>query len=383
MASRPAETFIANDLVPQKIRVVETNPWSDPRWEAFVNQHPNGSIYHHPAWLSALHREYGQEGVFLICEDADKQILAILPLLYTKGLPFGFGKRLTGRRLSSLPRTPVAGPLSTDTRATVALVEAAVQLSRQRGVQLQIKRQGPDLNGLVEGLVCTPWRESYLLHLTPSPDGTFRISNSHSRSVVKWAINKATKLGVHARAAETESELAEWYKLYLETMRSNVVPPRPYRFFKALWDLLKPRGVFTLLLAEQEQAGQKRIIAGSIFLSFRQTVSYAFNGVRMKDLPLRPNDVIQWHAINDACKKGFRFFDFGEVPQGNVELAKFKSKWGAEPVRLHRYYHPISSVREQRPDEPWLGPELLTNLLWQKLPLSAICWLGDRIYSYL
>src|SRR5271157_4201775 len=252
------------------LRVIETHPRTDPRWESFVAAHPNGSIYHHPAWIEALEREYGQQGVYFVCEDAGGRVLAILPTLYTRGLPFNLGGALTGRRLSSLPRTPVAGPLSVDSRATVAVLQAAVQrVSQNPGVRLQIKTQGPELDGYVDGVVCTPWRLSYVLGLTDGLGEPVRIGrSSHSRASIKWAINKATKLGVRVHAAETVAELREWYTLYLGAMRRNFVPPRPYRFFAALWDLMRPREMMHLLLAEQNTDGRKKILAGSIFLTF-------------------------------------------------------------------------------------------------------------------
>jgi len=352
-----------------------------------VVEHPNGSIYHHPAWLGALEREYGQKGVYFVCEDATGQVLAILPMVYTRGLPFNLGRRLRpliGRRFSSLPRTPVAGPLSRDSQATVAVLQEAVQqVSRNPGVQLQIKTQGRELDGLVDGIVCTPWRLSYLLHLPVSSEGPFRISNRDSRASVKRAINKATRLGVYTRPAETEAELSAWYGLYLETMQYHAVPPRPYRFFVALWELLKPRGMMQLLLAERQTVRSQRIIAGSIFLRFGRTVSYAFGGSRRGDLSLRPNDVIQWQAINEACRSGFRFFDFGEVPEGHDDLARFKSKWGSEPLRLYRYYYPACTDLENGSVEFGGYLELLKKTVWRRLPLTATAWLGDRLYKYL
>ena len=366
----------------QDLRVVETNPQSDSRWESFVAQHPNGSIYHHPAWLEILEREYGQKGVYLICEDASHNILAVLPLLRTRGLPFSLGRPLTGRRLSSLPRTPIAGPLSIDSRASAALLLNAIeQVSADSGLLLQIKAQGTDLDGIIPGITSVPWRLSYVLALPKT--GSFRINNSHSRASVKWAINKAKRLGVTVRPAEKEADLRAWYKIYLETMRHNAVLARPYRFFLALWELLRPRGMMQLLVAEHDSMGRQRMIAGSIFLMFGQTVSYAFNGSRLEDLSLRPNDVIQWQAINEACAAGYRFLDFGEVPEGNSDLAKFKSKWGSEPVRLYRYYYPAVKELDYGSTESHGYKESLRNAIWRRLPLATVSWLGDRIYRYL
>jgi lipid II:glycine glycyltransferase (peptidoglycan interpeptide bridge formation enzyme) len=99
---------------------------------------------------------------------------------------------------------------------------------------------------------------------------------------------------------------------------------------------------------------------------------------------LRPNDVIQWQAINDACKNGYKIFDFGEVPEKNEDLARFKSKWGAEGVRLYRYYYPIGSDSEDSSAEYRDYSRVrLADVVWRRLPLWATSWLGDQIYARL
>jgi hypothetical protein len=368
----------------QSLKVTETDPLTDPRWEAFVLEHPNGSIYHHPGWLGALESEYHQETVYLICENAEGQVLSILPMAQTRGLPFGVGGPLGGRRLSSLPRTPIGGPLSNDPSATSALLQETVQrVISNPGVQLQLKTQERELDGLIDGVVSTPWRMSYILELPPNSAAPFRISDSNNRSAVKRAINKAEKQGVQVRPAETEAELKAWYWLYLDSMRRNVVPPRPYRFFAALWQLLRPKGMMELLIAEHHVMGRRRIIAGSVFLSFRDTVSYAFGGSGFGDISLRPNDVIMWQAINDACRRGFHRFDFGEVPEGDDDLARFKKKWGAEPVRMYRYYYPARPEVEASSHESGGNVLSLGKAVWRRMPLRATAWIGDLLYSRL
>src|SRR5208282_1376754 len=94
------------------LRVFQLDFRCDSRWEDFVSSHPDGLIYHHPDWLIALEEEYEQKCISLACEDKHGELRAVLPLFYTTGLPFGFGRNATGARLSSLPRTPVAGPLA-------------------------------------------------------------------------------------------------------------------------------------------------------------------------------------------------------------------------------------------------------------------------------
>src|SRR5207247_3297230 len=121
------------------------------------------------------------------------------------------------------------------------------------------------------------------------------------------------------RVGQTEADLRAWYSLYLDTLRYLVVPPRPYRFFQDLWEILRPSGFMRLLLAEQSGT-DRRLLAGSVFLMLGHTVSYAFTGWRRADHSLRANDLIHWEAIQDARRQGFRSYDFGEVPGGQEGL---------------------------------------------------------------
>ena len=315
-------------------------------------------------------------------------MLAVMPMLYTRGLPFNLGGSTTGRRLSSLPRTPLAGPLSSDRDATVAILREAVAKARQESrTQIQIKALGAEFDGMVEGLVSSPWRLSYVLTLPEaSPDASkppFRIADGQERAKVKWAINKAAKLGIVVRPAESKKDLRAWHRIYLETMRRNVVPPRSYRFFSALWDALQPSGMLELLLAELPEGQEKKVIAGSIFLKQGSTVSYVFNGMDRKHSSLRANDAIQWNAINAACQSGFRFFDFGEVPEGHTELARFKSKWGAVPTRMYRYWLASGQAESETFDESTGRVQSMVNRVWGRLPLDVTERLGDWLYSYL
>lgn len=365
-----------------KLQVAETDPQRDFRWMKFVSAHPEATVYHHPAWLKVLGGEYGQKPAHLACQSKGGDVLAVLPMLVTRGLPFGLGGGLASRRYSSLPRTPLAGPLSIDPEATTAILRHAIAISQTRH-QLQIKPYSADIDCSVDGLVATPWRFTYILELPKRGEGEFRIPDASERAKIKWALKKAKKSGIVVRPAETQRELREWYLTYLETMRRNVIPARSFRFFDRLWTELRPVNMIRILLAECETDRNKKIIAGSVFLMFGNTVSYAFSGMLRSFSGLRANDAIQWMAINSACQEGFQQFDFGEVPDGNIALAQFKTKWGAKPVRLVRYgTEPLLSMQDE---EKTSKEALMVGLkaLWRRLPLTVTAYLGDRIYSYM
>jgi lipid II:glycine glycyltransferase (peptidoglycan interpeptide bridge formation enzyme) len=221
----------------------------------------------------------------------------------------------------------------------------------------------------------------YVLDLPELPD-ELRFGNRVTRHRIKGAVNRALKLGVQVRRAETEKDLKEWFDLYLETMRWHGSVPRPYRFFKSLWNQLHPRNEMRILLAELHHGPKRTLLSGYMFLMCGKTIHCFLNGRRRDQLGFHPNDILQWQAIQDACREGFRRYDFGEVEEGQQGLIGFKVKWGAKPIRSYRYYYPASkSLPDLESSDGLL--QSVTGRLWRHVPLRVTSALGDWIYSYL
>jgi hypothetical protein len=368
-----------------ELRVVKINPATDTRLLHFLRAHPQATVYHHPLWLQVLQREYPEPQVVLACEDEESgQLHGFLPLAYTRGLPSWFSGQNTSSRLSSLPRTPLGGPLSIDDTSAELLLKAALELTEQQSdLHLELKTQAVDQNALAQGLMEVTWRPSYVLHFPENP-ADFRLGNTaRRRHRIKGAVKKARQAGLQVRPAEDEEELRPWYQLYLDTMRRRAVPPRPYRLFAAMWEILRPQGLMQLLLAEKDSASGKQIVAGSVLLKFGSTVSYSFTGCVQRDFAMHPHDLIQSYAIQDAARLGYRHYDLGEVAAEAQSLGQFKSKWGAQEQQLYRYYYPFLETADlgSPPFGGW--PSTVVRRIWSRMPLPATTWAADRIYRYL
>ncbi len=356
----------------------EVDPSADPRWDAYVAVHPDGVVYHGAGWLRALQREYGRAPVALALEDGDGALRGVLALMPTSGLPLGRGGDVAGRRLASLPRTPVAGPLASD-RAGLALLVRGARERLAPGTRLQLKLAGPSLEGVDPQLHGCPWRESYSRAL-PAAGEELRFGARRNHVRIRSSVTVATAAGVTVRAAEHLSEVRAWYRLYLATMREHALPARPWALFAGLWQELRPRGEMRLLLAER--GGE--LLAGSILLMSSSTVFYAFNGSRRRALSLKPNDVLQWRAMHDAAADGYERYDLGEVADGNAGLAHFKRKWGTQATRLYRYTLPAASPRADTPDaDGGHGAQALARRVWRRVPLGATALAGRIVYRYL
>src|SRR4051794_38637044 len=171
--------------------VIQVDPSRDPRWDAFVEGHPDAVVFQHSAYLRALSREYGQPAVGLMDVDGDT-VRGVLPLMWRRGLPVG-GQSVVGRRLTSLPRTPLAGPVGSD----AALIEEAVAISADAGLQL---KPPPGVSLESDRLACRPWRMTYV-HELPQ-DGTLpRFGPSKKHTSLRSALRRIERQGVSVRAA--------------------------------------------------------------------------------------------------------------------------------------------------------------------------------------
>ena len=76
-------------------------------------------------------------------------------------------------------------------------------------------------------------------------------------------------------------------------------------------------------------------MAGALFLTSGGCTIYKFGASDVDGWPLRPNHLIFWTAIQEACARGDTRFDFGRTDLDNSGLRAFKHSWGASerPLR--------------------------------------------------
>jgi hypothetical protein len=316
------------------LHAIEVNPCTDQRWEDLVNTLPESSIYHHPAWSQVIEEAYNCRPAHLACEDESGRLWGILPLLYKRGV-------ITGRDISSLIGTPVAGPVAYNDKVTSVLLHAFVDRARSKpDFRVEIRSFSNALNGMVRGVVGAPVQTNYVVELPDKPE-LLTLGNASNKAAIKRAVNKAFKLGVQIRLAETERELWAWYRLYVSTMRRLGALPRSYEFFQIAWRRLQPKGLLQLLLAQHHERGRAKLQGGLLLLTFGQTVHYAYGGWSWENQALRTNDALHWQAMQNACADGFRWYDLGTASDNDRGLARYKKKWGAKPMSLYSYrYHP-------------------------------------------
>jgi CelD/BcsL family acetyltransferase involved in cellulose biosynthesis len=154
-----------------------------------------------------------------------------------------------------------------------------------------------------------------------------RVRKGFSRSQVIRNIGRAEREGVVVRRAAEPRDLDAFYRLHTRTRRRQGVPVQPRRFFDVLWSRLVEPGIGFILLADVHD---RKAVAGALFLTNGRTTIYKFGASDVESLRFRPNHLIFWTAIREACARGDRRFDFGRTDLTNGGLRAFKSGWGAK-----------------------------------------------------
>jgi predicted N-acyltransferase len=208
----------------------------------------------------------------------------------------------------------------TDRRAAVlALINFA--LRELRCVHLEVMDRNltmSDLDGL--DLQHRVYR-GFEIDLTRDENELF----ANMTSACRRCIRKAEKEGVLVEEAHDQRFVEEYYAQLQDVFaKQGLVPTYGIERVRQLIAHVHSSGNLLLLRARDRQ---RRCIATGIFLHMNG-VMYFWGGASWRQYqPLRPNEAIQWAAINVGKKKGLHTYDMG----GGGE---YKRKYGGSEIEV-------------------------------------------------
>ena len=140
-----------------QFEIIKEGSEIDNQWLSYISEHNNAVIYHHPLWLKALELETKNPVLRIVCKDPQGKITGVLPLQYTRGMPLNARGLVTSPRISSLPRTPIAGVLSDNGEITKRLIHFVINDAELKGkFNFQLKTLLPEMYDNIEELIKVP-----------------------------------------------------------------------------------------------------------------------------------------------------------------------------------------------------------------------------------
>jgi len=173
-----------------------------------------------------------------------------------------------------------------------------------------------------------PYEGVVLMDLAQDSDTIFRKFSTKRRTDIRRVI----KSGVSVAPAETGDDVSEFYAIHREWARRKGQQAIGEEEFRETFALTGNR---RLLLARYK--GQ--VIAGVVHRFFPGGVmEYAANNSLESALQLRPNDLLQWRAIEWGCAEGLTKYSLGGAHP-------FLRKFGGEVVTTTRCRLDLSTFR--------------------------------------
>lgn len=345
------------------------DPFSDVRWNSFVQSHPYGNIYQHSCWMKVLTLTYEHtKPLCFVLEDQSGDIRAAIPCFIVRS-------KLTGTRIVSLPFSSYCDPLVYDKKDLIKLLDCIIK-EVENNTASYYELRAFKSQDLIDGnrLTSHNYQKNHVLDIK---EGFETVKRAFHKNCIVRSVKKAVKSSVKIREGCLEQDLKQFYYIHAITRRRQGLPIQPYKFFRNMWEVLYPRGYFTLLLAELDG----KAIAGIVLFKFKDIVSFEHGASIPKYLAVRPNHLLLWTGIEMACSEGYHYFDFGKTLPENKGLLDFKRRWGAKMYDLPYFYYPqVKGVMSL--EEKDLRNKLL-QFLGKSLPLSLAKIIGAIAYHHL
>lgn len=324
-------------------------------WNRFLDGCYDATIYHTPEWRSFLEKTFHYEPRYLFARNEHADIIGLLPLFHVR-------RRLTGNRLCSLPFSHECGFVG-DRTAYTSLIDEAVSLCGQLSADyLEVRDYVGDGNFEQQNSFST-----YILKLSPSVKEVEK--KIHDR--VRRGIKKSGKNGVSVFVANDADHLKMFYEINSRAKKRLGVPCHPWRFIKNLFDCLG--GFVSLYVAEYDG----KMIAGGIMERYKDRVTYGYGASDNDYVKFDPSKAFLWKSITDACKDGYKYYDFGRASYNNKGLIEFKKGWGTEEKKLYYSYYPAAR-RSLVTDRDNIKFKLATNVT-RNMPLPLYEKFSDII----
>ncbi len=324
-------------------------------WRAYVDAHPQSTLFQDLRWSDAVAAGYGYENRHLIARRAGV-VVGVLPLTFVDA-------PLLGRSLISAAFGVGGGALADDADAAMLLAARAHDLGRESAVNYVELRGGdaPDERFVEKtGVYATFEKE-----LPANADAILSWLPRRRRAEVKKALAFEESGEFAFRTSES---VDDFYRIYARSSRNLGTPVMPKKFLTALKRNFGDEIEIGLIERKKKPA--------AALLSFwrRDRVMPYYVGADAQARRLRAFDFLYYDLMRRAVARGVRIFDFGRSKVGSTHYAT-KTYWGFEPSAVT---HHVGLVRATSlPNVNPANPKFAAFVsLWRRTPLPLANALG-------
>lgn len=326
-SSLRSSTIDGSELNHQKMNPRIVNHLDETTWRTFVDQHPQGNIFHTPEMFEVFRQAKGYHPeLWAALDEQGRPIVLFLPVRIS--LKSGVMQPLTTRTIV------FGGVLAADSDETAGALSELIRVYQKtsgRDSLFTEVRNVNDCSMLQPALQAVKFEYedhlNYLIDLDHSPEAVFSRIGKRTQRNIRHGLNQGhVKVG----QVNTMEELETCYLLLKKTYRAAQVPLADISLFSSAFDQMASKGMFLATLA---RVGDKPA-AASIELIYKDTLYGWYGGMDREFGSFAPNELLMWHILRWGSEQGYKRYDFGGAGKPNEEygVRDFKAKFGGELV---------------------------------------------------
>lgn len=348
---------------PPKPKLYRTEQCTDSTsWDEFTDTHCDCE-YFRWAFGAVVEAQFGHKLHYLTSIDANRQIVAALPIIEMKSWLFGhFGVSLPFVNYGGLicnPEHPNAG---------TELLNFADQWAKEHNLQHLTLRQQQPLSDCSWAL--QDHKIAMILELPDSEEALMKSFKAKLRAQVRRPI----KEGATARRGSIEL-LDDFYTVFTRNMRDLGTPVYGRNWFKAL---LSETWLHTQLIVVYLD---RQPVAAAFLIKHNDTMEIPWASSLREFNRFSVNMLLYWESLCYSIDQGCSHFDFGRSSKESPTY-RFKKQWGSQEKQLYWYQWTPSGKDSVRLD-PKNSKFALATRVWQKLPLTVANFLGPYLVKNL
>lgn len=299
-------------------------------WRNFVDNHPQGNIFHTPEMFQVFAQTKGHRPTLWAVVDNNLPLALFLPVNITliKGVLQSFTTR------SVVYGSVLCAPDKKGEEALSLLLKTYKQEVKHSTLFTELRNLSNysaiqsvlDAEGFVyEGHL------NYLIDLNQPVEAILQNIGSKTRKKIRKALRDQK---VQVSEVTNQSELAIWYETLEKTYSNAQVPLASRTLFEAAFKELYSKGMAKFLMAKVDGI----IAACSVELPYKDVIYGWYGGSDRAYSKYYPNEMLIWHILEWGANNGYRLYDFGGAGKPNEEygVREFKAKFGGELVNFGR-----------------------------------------------
>ena len=294
-------------------------------WNAFLEEHDRDNLQQSFAFGEALKALYPNTKIVRLLAKKYEKPVGLVQGFYNQGRVLGGTIFVEGHHGTG----PVIAEGENKNQVFRELISAlekyAVKNRVPSGSIVHQSEMGEVLRNMGYKLFCR--HNSYKINLHNGVDKVWREIDHNKRRNIR----KASKAGVEVNLSTSIENLALFHQMLQLSSERVGFEIRPFKYYVEILKIfgkIEKARIFTAYLRDQPVAGLFVVNAGN-------TAHALAAGSLPEAWKARPNDLIHWKAIEQACKEGLSAYNMGAVPDPpGGSLWRWKSEWRGQLEKM-------------------------------------------------